>query len=40
VEFGIPAEELGLELLETQTSNMPAGLVAAWVESRTGWPVP
>lgn len=29
VEFGIPAEELGLELLETQTSNMPAGLVAA-----------
>ena len=24
VEFGIPAEELGLELLETQTSNMPA----------------
>lgn len=30
VEFGIPAEELGLELLETQTSNMPAGLVAAW----------
>ena len=30
VEFGIPAEELGLELLETTTSNMPAGLVAAW----------
>ena len=29
VEFGIPAEEIGLELLETQTSNMPAGLVAA-----------
>lgn len=29
VEFGIPAEELGLELLETHTSNMPAGLVAA-----------
>ena len=29
VEFGIPAEELGLELLETGTSNMPAGLVAA-----------
>ena len=29
VEFGIPAEELGLELLETNTSNMPAGLVAA-----------
>jgi len=29
VEFGIPAEELGLELLETNTSPMPAGLVAA-----------
>ena len=29
VEFGIPAEELGLETLETNTSNMPAGLVAA-----------
>ncbi len=29
VEFGIPAKELGLELLETNTSNMPAGLVAA-----------
>ena len=29
VEFGIPAEELGLELLETATSDMPAGLVAA-----------
>jgi len=29
VEFGIPADEMGLELLETQTSNMPAGLVAA-----------
>lgn len=29
VEFGIPAEELGLELLETNTSTMPAGLVAA-----------
>ena len=28
-EFGIPAEELGLETLETNTSNMPAGLVAA-----------
>ena len=28
-EFGIPAEELGLELLETNTSTMPAGLVAA-----------
>ena len=33
VEFGIPAEELGLELLETNTSNMPAGLVAAWYKS-------
>ena len=33
VEFGIPAEELGLELLETNTSNMPAGLVAAWHKS-------
>jgi len=29
VEFGIPAEELGLEPLETNTSTMPAGLVAA-----------
>lgn len=29
VEFGIPAEELGLGLLETNTSTMPAGLVAA-----------
>jgi len=29
IEFGIPMEELGLELLETNTSNMPAGLVAA-----------
>jgi hypothetical protein len=29
VEFGIPAEELGLELLESNTSTMPAGLVAA-----------
>lgn len=29
VEFGIPADELGLELLDTNTSNMPAGLVAA-----------
>ena len=29
VEFGIPAEELGLELLDTNTSTMPAGLVAA-----------
>jgi len=29
IEFGIPAEELGLELLETNTSTMPAGLGAA-----------
>lgn len=29
VEFGIPADELGLEPLETNTSTMPAGLVAA-----------
>lgn len=29
VEFGIPAEELGLEPLKTDTSTMPAGLVAA-----------
>ena len=29
IEFGIPMEELGLELLETNTSTMPAGLVAA-----------
>ena len=34
VEFGIPAEELGLETLDTNTSNMPAGLVAAWAEGR------
>lgn len=29
VEFGIPAEELGLQPLLTNTSTMPAGLVAA-----------
>jgi DNA repair exonuclease SbcCD ATPase subunit len=29
VEFGIPGEELGLDILETNTSTMPAGLVAA-----------
>ena len=29
VEFGIPKEELGLEPLQTITSTMPAGLVAA-----------
>ena len=34
VEFGIPAEELGLETLDTNTSNMPAGLVAAWAKER------
>ena len=34
VEFGIPAEELGLETLDTNTSNMPAGLVAAWEKWR------
>jgi hypothetical protein len=28
-EFGIPAEELGFQPLETNTSTMPAGLVAA-----------
>ena len=33
VEFGIPAEELGLEPLVTNTSTMPAGLVAAWGQS-------
>ena len=34
VEFGIPAEELGLEPLVTNTSTMPAGLVAAWRRNR------
>ena len=29
-EFGIPPEELGFQLLETVTSNMPAGLVSSW----------
>eukprot|EP00357_Protocruzia_adherens_P012602 CAMPEP_0115020674 /NCGR_PEP_ID=MMETSP0216-20121206/30327_1 /TAXON_ID=223996 /ORGANISM="Protocruzia adherens, Strain Boccale" /LENGTH=475 /DNA_ID=CAMNT_0002392675 /DNA_START=48 /DNA_END=1475 /DNA_ORIENTATION=+ len=29
VEFGIPAEELGFQPLDTKTSTMPAGLVAA-----------
>ena len=29
IEFGIPAEELGLEPLATNTSTMPAGFVAA-----------
>lgn len=29
IEFGIPADELGLEICETNTSTMPAGLVAA-----------
>ena len=31
LEFRIPAEELGLVTLDTNTSNMAAGLVAAWV---------
>ena len=30
LEFGIPADELGIEPLVTNTSTMPAGLVAAW----------
>ena len=30
LEFGIPADELGIEPLVTTTSTMPAGLVAAW----------
>merc|ERR1711957_627633 len=29
LEFGIPADELGIEPLVTNTSTMPAGLVAA-----------
>jgi hypothetical protein len=29
VEFGIPAEELGFQPLETITSTMPAGLVSS-----------
>lgn len=29
VEFGIPAEELGFQPIETNTSTIPAGLVAA-----------
>eukprot|EP00354_Favella_ehrenbergii_P003488 CAMPEP_0170466718 /NCGR_PEP_ID=MMETSP0123-20130129/10568_1 /TAXON_ID=182087 /ORGANISM="Favella ehrenbergii, Strain Fehren 1" /LENGTH=87 /DNA_ID=CAMNT_0010732907 /DNA_START=1206 /DNA_END=1465 /DNA_ORIENTATION=- len=29
VQFGIPSEELGIEPLITNTSTMPAGLVAA-----------
>ena len=29
VKFGVPADELSLELLKTLTSSMPAGLVAA-----------
>jgi len=35
VEFGIPAEELGLEPLATNTSTMPAGLVASWASIRS-----
>ena len=30
LEFGIPADELGIEPLVTNTPTMPAGLVAAW----------
>ena len=30
VQFGIPAEELGFQPLETITSTMPAGLVSSW----------
>lgn len=30
VEFGIPPEELGFQILETKTSTMPAGLVSSW----------
>ena len=34
LEFGIPADELGIEPLVTNTSTMPAGLVAAWAAAR------
>ena len=30
VQFGIPAEELGFQTLQTATSTMPAGLVSSW----------
>ncbi len=29
IEFGLPPEELGFQLLESITSKMPAGLVSA-----------
>ena len=29
-QFGIPAEELGFQTLQTATSTMPAGLVSSW----------
>jgi growth arrest-specific protein 8 len=29
VQFGIPAEELGFQLLQTAASTMPAGLVSS-----------
>lgn len=29
VEFGIPPEELGFQVLDTKTSTMPAGLVSS-----------
>jgi hypothetical protein len=29
IEFGIPPEELGFQFFESNTSKMPAGLVAA-----------
>ena len=35
LEFGIPADELGIEPLVTNTSTMPAGLVAAWKQTET-----
>lgn len=30
VQFGIPVEELGFQVLQTMTSTMPAGLVSSW----------
>ena len=29
VEFGVPADELGFQIINTFTSTMPAGLVAS-----------
>ena len=37
LEFGIPADELGIEPLVTNTSTMPAGLVAAWAATSLLW---